>query len=1426
LSSDWSEEQHYYVAVDTQPPIITFVSPVGGERYIVGISSIIINYMVTDNLDVEPKHYAYLTHLEKGTTIPVSIGEIIDPVSIDAGFWTLTVVAVDSTGNSVSSTTAKFEVIHDILPPRTNVEFREPRYERSDLVYVTKETQFVLSSVDDLVVVNDNKGFGVKIVSYKLDGDWVTVLNSQPQVGQVFVTTFVPVGYNDGLYTFSYFAEDVVGNNEVVKSTSVAIDNTAPKTSIVVYEPKYETSDELPQWYSIRYKTYISPKTFIGFTSEDPVVNGVSCGVRLTKYRIDKTTWVAFIEVYIPQENVWRSSFTLSEGIKEIDYYSVDNLGNEEKPFNTAKLFVDGTAPESTLSVEGSLYRSDNLYVGSQTKFKLSCVDPVVKDVSSGVESVYWKTDLDPDFIKKETPIEDYELPISFPEGIHKIVYQSVDRVKNIEELKELVVYVDTTSPQTEVIISEPKFNNFVTSSTFISLLAKDPVSSGVYSGVKFTRYRIDNGGWMVSTTEFNLTGLSEGTHTIEYYSEDNVGNTEDIKSLSLIIDNTAPLTTLCVGTPQYSYATNLWVSKYTLFTFTAVDLGEIPSGVSYTEYKIDDGVWQRYVDPFDLSSYSEGEHKIYYRSSDNLGNLEQEKSLSVIIDDSPPETSVTITQPRYNEYVTSASKFVLSSIDSGLTPCGVQYTKYRIIPPSDSLFTVYDSTFNISGPDGVYTIEYYSVDNVGNTEIIKSTTVKLDNTPPISRLELQGVKYISEDKTYIRPDTQIVVLSEDPVVNDVASGVKFILYSIDGASFDVYSSPFTLEEGVHTIKYYSVDQLGNFELINSITLYVDATAPLSVLVIGGPKCDEQKYPYTVISSKTSLTLLATDPVIKDVSSGVKETRYKVSSISGIISDWDLYKGSFTIVSADGDYLIEYYSIDNVLNTELIKSSTVTLDKTAPFVELLSPIPQSAGFEQLLNGVVEIIGSVKDLHFSWYEVSYAQAGSDEFITIAKEYKEVAKDVLAVWDTTNLVNGYYTLRVTAVDCVGNKTVVETEVYVGQAEVVLEFGGIGKEVGKFNSPSYICIDTSSNVWISDTNNDRIQVFDKNGKFLKEITGYEIKSSGNSQGKGQNKKQYSYFNKPTGISVDKEGNIYIADRNNDRIVKLDSEGKFVFELKGFNKPHSLVLDDIGNIYVADRNNNRIQKFSPAGELLMTITTAVEYSLNKPQGVIVVDSLGRIYVTDRNNNRVLVYSSTGVYLCEISSLSGLNKPDGIYVSNTGFVYVCDSNNDRVVGFNNLFFKMFEIIGFNKPSGVIMDNECKLWVVDTNNGKIRVYSIPERHSVTTKSFMSASVLRSPDNFMFGNVYSYPNPAKQTNPTIHIECGIADKIDIKIYNIAGELVHKTTLTGPPKLIRGKLAYEYEWDVKNVASGVYIYYIYAEKSGEEPIKVLKKLAIIK
>ncbi|OGS20974.1 MAG: hypothetical protein A2252_04590 [Elusimicrobia bacterium RIFOXYA2_FULL_39_19] len=101
--------------------------------------------------------------------------------------------------------------------------------------------------------------------------------------------------------------------------------------------------------------------------------------------------------------------------------------------------------------------------------------------------------------------------------------------------------------------------------------------------------------------------------------------------------------------------------------------------------------------------------------------------------------------------------------------------------------------------------------------------------------------------------------------------------------------------------------------------------------------------------------------------------------------------------------------------------------------------------------------------------------------------------------------------------------------------------------------------------------------------------------------------------------------------------------------------------------------------------------------------------------------------------------------------------------------------------------------------------------------------------FRLNEAYAYPNPAKNGyKPTIHIACGIADSIEIKIYNIAAELIHSQQVAGSDwKIIDNKIyAYEYQWDISGIASGVYIYYIDAQKSGENPIKVIKKCAVIK
>lgn len=99
------------------------------------------------------------------------------------------------------------------------------------------------------------------------------------------------------------------------------------------------------------------------------------------------------------------------------------------------------------------------------------------------------------------------------------------------------------------------------------------------------------------------------------------------------------------------------------------------------------------------------------------------------------------------------------------------------------------------------------------------------------------------------------------------------------------------------------------------------------------------------------------------------------------------------------------------------------------------------------------------------------------------------------------------------------------------------------------------------------------------------------------------------------------------------------------------------------------------------------------------------------------------------------------------------------------------------------------------------------------------------EEFVLGEVYSFPNPAKLCNPTIHFECGVADIVEIRIYNIAAELVKSIEIIDSPQIINGKYAYEYTWDVNDVASGVYICLVRAHKDGKV-LKKIKKMAVIR
>ena len=129
--------------------------------------------------------------------------------------------------------------------------------------------------------------------------------------------------------------------------------------------------------------------------------------------------------------------------------------------------------------------------------------------------------------------------------------------------------------------------------------------------------------------------------------------------------------------------------------------------------------------------------------------------------------------------------------------------------------------------------------------------------------------------------------------------------------------------------------------------------------------------------------------------------------------------------------------------------------------------------------------------------------------------------------------------------------------------------------------------------------------------------------------------------------------------------------------------------------------------------------------------------------------------------------------------------------------------------------------VDNTMNAETEIFSV-------YRLFSMVPVLSTPE--IVGSVYVFPNPAKNgARPVFHIETETADKVEIKVIDFTGRVIHKKTLTGGPLLVNRNnqlvSAYEYEWDAKGAASGAYFYLIKISGAGGETIRK-GKFAVIR
>ncbi len=229
----------------------------------------------------------------------------------------------------------------------------------------------------------------------------------------------------------------------------------------------------------------------------------------------------------------------------------------------------------------------------------------------------------------------------------------------------------------------------------------------------------------------------------------------------------------------------------------------------------------------------------------------------------------------------------------------------------------------------------------------------------------------------------------------------------------------------------------------------------------------------------------------------------------------------------------------------------------------------------------------------------------------------------------------------------------------------FGSLGTGNGQLKTPADVAIDASGNLWVADRGNNRIQKFNANGEYL-------AKFGSAGAGNGQ-------FNSPASIAIDAKGNIWVADRGNNRIQKFNANGEYLSQFGTVGSgngqftaggPEGVAIDAKGNVWVSDTYKGRVQKFSEAGTFIKVVGSKGPGpgQLGEPTGLDIGPG-GNVWIADWQYNRIVVFNENGEFVRQFGAFGSGNgqfmNPDAIDVDPQGNVWVGDQENGRIQEFD-----------------------------------------------------------------------------------------------------------------------------------------------------------------
>jgi hypothetical protein len=482
--------------------------------------------------------------------------------------------------------------------------------------------------------------------------------------------------------------------------------------------------------------------------------------------------------------NTFRSPSKVDTVTKQI-VYPLEDIKYE--------VYADSRSPITYFEFDNKkYYKNENIYYFGEkinVKFRVS-------DATSGVEKTYYSINGQP-YKEFSTEIELNE------EKLYEIKYYSVDFVGNTETAKSINIKIDITKPVTKLTVKPDLYNDIISVRSKIILEANDGNSK-----IKNTVFSINNGTYYNYRKPIIISGLSEGEHTIAYYSTDNTNNKEEEKTYTFYLDKTPPMivdeligNTFIANGREYS-------SGRSKVKLTAMDN---KAGVHEIRYSINDGEFLEYTKPFFLSK--SGKLKIQAFVTDKVNNqviktILTNKSNISYVDLSGPTLGHSFQGANFiskdTAFITKDTKILLSAKDNA---SGAKRKEYSI---DNGEIIEYTGGFGIN-KEGIHSITYTGYDNVDNSSTNTFICVE-DNIGPeiFFRFSIPSEKTkIIDGKSYsIYPSHVVLFLSS----TDKSVGFDKLLYSINGAPNKTYTSLITgfPSEKAYSINVTSIDKLGN----------------------------------------------------------------------------------------------------------------------------------------------------------------------------------------------------------------------------------------------------------------------------------------------------------------------------------------------------------------------------------------------------------------------------------------------------------------------------------------------------------------------------------------------------------------------------------------------------------------------------------------